>query len=145
MLIETGTYYGDMVAAQLGNFERIISIELSDKLYKKAVERFKGVENVTLLHGDSGKLLPAIVKTLHEPATFWLDGHYSRGVTARGDKDTPVKDELKAILNHHIRHKILMDDARHYTGDNDYPTIDEIKKAAKDYTVTVDNDIIYLL
>lgn len=145
VLIESGTYHGDMVNAQLHNFERIISIELSDRLFKKAMERFKGNSKVTLLHGDSGKLLPAIIQELHEPATFWLDGHFSSGVTARGDKDTPVRDELIAIFGHPLKHKILVDDARHFNGQNDYPTIDEIKGMTDRYIIEVINDIIHIL
>ena len=41
VLIETGTYYGEMVEAQMGNFDRIISIELSERLYKKAIDKFR--------------------------------------------------------------------------------------------------------
>lgn len=40
-LVETGTYYGDMIYAQLDNFSRIYSIELSERLYRKAKRRFK--------------------------------------------------------------------------------------------------------
>lgn len=149
-LIETGTYAGHMVLSQMSCFENIISIELSDDLYKKAKKKFKGYSNIWIKHGDSGKILPFIVDKLNEPAIFWLDGHYSAGVTARGKNDTPILKEIEAILNAKILpHVILIDDARHFTGNGDYPTIDELKKEIlnkrKFYRINVKNDIIQCL
>lgn len=54
ILVETGTYLGDMVAAQKSRFSNIYSIELGVDLYKKAKARFKNDKNVIILHGDSG-------------------------------------------------------------------------------------------
>src|SRR5688572_14084116 len=39
-LVETGTFLGEMVEAQRNNFEKIYSIELSEKLWQKASKRF---------------------------------------------------------------------------------------------------------
>ena len=41
ILIETGTYLGDMVEAQKKRFKKIISIELGIDLFKKAQKRFR--------------------------------------------------------------------------------------------------------
>ena len=143
-LIETGTYYGDMVWANISKFDRIVSIELSDKLYIKARDRFSNLyPNVELYHGDSTDILPEIMKTLKDPAIFWLDGHYSKGVTARGKKDTPIREELSCILSHHLKHVILIDDARCF-GQGDYPALEEIKQMAINYEYTLINDIIRL-
>ena len=49
ILVETGTYYGDMVAAMQPYFKRIDSIELGKDLYEKALKRFEGVSNIELL------------------------------------------------------------------------------------------------
>jgi hypothetical protein len=60
---------------------------------------------------------------------FWLDGHYSGGITAKGPLDTPIVKELDSILNHSVTgHVILIDDARCFVGENDYPTIDELRE-----------------
>ena len=98
--IETGTYLGDMVEAQKSSFKKVISIELSNELFLKAKKRFKNDSNVLIVQGDSGKQLPEILKTVNEPAIFWLDGHYSEGKTAKGDKDCPIFEELDAIFDH---------------------------------------------
>ena len=57
------------------------------------------MKNVELLHGDSGTELGNVMNKINQPALFWLDGHYSAGVTAKGDKDTPIYEELVCILN----------------------------------------------
>src|ERR1700760_2965445 len=38
---ETGTYYGEMIAAVAGKFEQICSIELDQQLAKRAQQRFR--------------------------------------------------------------------------------------------------------
>lgn len=141
ILVETGTYEGDMVKAMLDSFAEIYSIELSKELFKKAQKRFAEIKKVHLYQGDSGKILPQILKELKQPAVFWLDAHYSEGYTAKGEKETPIFKELGAILK--FPHKaILIDDARCFTGKNDYPTIEEIKTLVKGREVEVKDDII---
>jgi hypothetical protein len=147
VLIETGTFLGDMIEAQKNNFKKIYSIELSDMLYKKAGKRFRDSENVTLVLGDSGKKLPEILSQLNEPAIFWLDGHYSAGDTAKGDTECPIYEELDAILlKTHQKHIILIDDARCFDGTGDYPTIKSIENyimtRQPDYKIEVEYDVM---
>jgi hypothetical protein len=128
VLVETGTYMGDMIFAMQEHFEKIFSIELAPHFYQRAVNRFKNIKNVKILEGDSGRVLNKLVPQIDEPALFWLDGHYSGGLTAKGEKDCPVYDELSHILSSPFKHTILIDDARLFVGANDYPTIDELKE-----------------
>jgi len=87
------------------------------------------VANVELIHGDSGKELPKIVARLDAPALFWLDGHYSGGDTARGDTDTPVNEELRAIFQPGgLQHIVLIDDARCFGTQPGYPTIEQVRQ-----------------
>lgn len=145
-LIETGTFLGDMVQAQLKHFEQIVSIELGKELHRDAVKRFEQYPHVRILQGDSGLVLKELIKEINAPALFWLDGHYSAGITAKGDKDTPVLDELRTILSSPYEHGILIDDARLFIGQKDYPTIDELSafvmQIAPDRMVAVADDII---
>lgn len=145
-LIETGTYLGDMVFAMQDRFDTIISIELSERFYQKAVRRFKGFKQVTLLQGDSGLVLQQTVPQLSGAALFWLDGHYSGGLTAKGEKECPVYEELAAILASSYPHVLLIDDARLFVGKNDYPTLEELTAFIHRYrpkaTVHLENDAI---
>jgi hypothetical protein len=126
--IETGTYLGEMVEAQLHKFEKLISIELSPELWKSAKEKFQNKVNVTILLGDSGEKLGEVIPLIQDKALFWLDGHYSEGITARGVKDCPIYEELSHILISNYNHVILIDDARCFIGQGDYPTMAEVSE-----------------
>lgn len=147
ILIETGTYRGDMVHAQIDNFRQIYSIELSLELCKNARRRFRKYPHIEILHGDSGLVLDKITVLLSEPAIFWLDGHFSGGVTALGDTQCPIYGEIDAIFKEgRFKHVILVDDARCFNGTGDYPSIEDLAKyiKAKDpsYIWKVEDDII---
>lgn len=146
-LVETGTFRGDMLEAQKRRFDKLISIELSEKLHKQAQRRFRNDKHISIVQGDSGKMLPVVLKEIKEPAIFWLDGHYSSGVTAQGDLDCPIYDELNSIFNGSpFNHILLIDDARDFNGTNDYPTIEELRNFIKTknekYQLEVKHDII---
>jgi hypothetical protein len=146
-LIETGTYYGDMIDALKRDFEKIYSIELGDELHGQAVRRFAGQAHVELIHGDSGRVLQDLIARIKTPSLFWLDGHYSAGVTARGEKDTPIMEELSHIFSSpDIGHVIVVDDAHCFGVEPGYPSIEgliEVVKAQRPNSsiVVVDNAI----
>lgn len=149
ILVETGTYLGEMVKAGLPYFKEIYSVELSQELYQNASNKFKGAKSVKLYNGDSGEMLQKIIKKVKKPALFWLDAHYSAGVTAKGDLNTPIVKELETIFSaKNPGHIILIDDARVFDGTDDYPTINQLKKLmhklSPDYGVVVRNDVIRL-
>jgi hypothetical protein len=88
-----------------------------------------------------------ILSSINEPILFWLDGHYSGGETAKGEANTPILKELEFILRHPIKnHVILIDDARCFIGENDYPTLRElavfVSGINNELNFTVENDII---
>ncbi len=146
-LIETGTYLGDMVDATRDTFGRIFSIELDDALYERARKKFSKFHYISIVQGDSGEVLPVILADIEQPCLLWLDGHYSGGDTAKGRLETPILQELHYILAHDVeRHVILIDDARLFTGRNNYPTIEEIQELVftrhPDWIFEVKYDII---
>lgn len=144
--IETGTYYGDMVWAQRYNFDDIYSIELSKDLVEFTKKRFKKNPHIKIIQGDSGKIMPTLIKDIHERALFWLDGHYSGGDTARGDKDSPILEEVKAILSSKLEHVLLINDARNFTGQRDFPSQEGLStyilKSYPDSNIHIENDCI---
>lgn len=147
ILVETGTYVGDMVEAQRENFTKIYSIELSKEFWKRAVERFKKYKHIKIVHGDSGKVLPQITAHLTAPAIFWLDGHYSAGHTAMGDKECPILEEIDSIYKYkNLKHVLLIDDARLFTGQNDYPKVSDltlfIQSKNPGYQLLIKDDVL---
>lgn len=147
ILVETGTYLGDMVEAQKSNFKKIYSIELGIDLFEKAKKRFESDKNVKILLGDSGYVLPGVLKEIDEPVIFWLDGHYSGGFTAKGEKECPIFEELDAIFNEKKHdHVLLIDDARCFNGFGDYPSMKKLSEYILNkndkYKITFETDII---
>lgn len=114
--IETGTYLGDTVSFMREIFDKVYSIELSEDLYGRAIERFAGDEKITLLMGDSSeKLHDAIALSADPSPIFWLDAHWSGGNTARSIENTPIVKELQAIQTHRLNNSIVMiDDLRYF-------------------------------
>lgn len=129
--VETGTYYGTSTKFFIKNFPHVYSIEPSLELYQLAATRFKGL-NVTFFNDVSENVLPELLPKLNGNLNFWLDGHFSAGVTFKGDKDCPVEDELNAIeksIDNFDRLTILIDDVRCFLPSSsaqytDYPSID---------------------
>jgi hypothetical protein len=146
--IETGTSLGETLGYIARTGVRCTSMELSEELYAHALVRFKKAKNVKLLLGDSAQKLPEILKGIDTPALFWLDGHFSGDHSAHGTTSTAISDELAAILDHPVKkHVILIDDARLFDGNWDYPKLDETLRAIRQdghYSAEVSVDIIRL-
>ena len=150
VFVETGTYLGDMVHAVEDVFDEIYSTELSKELYERAKRRFSSKDHIVILQGDSADVLPVVLSRVKEPCLFWLDAHYSGGITTKGTKNTPIMKELYHILRHSVNgHVILIDDARMFTGNDDYPTIQKLQDLAASIgpscTFEVKDDIIRIV
>lgn len=128
--VETGTYRGDTLARMRPRFERSISIELDKTLAAQAQKRFLRYSDVEIFQGDSAEELEKVVATLVGPAMFFLDGHYSGGVTADSGS-APIVKELNAIFSSHHNHVVLVDDARLINGTNGYPTMEQVLECVR--------------
>ena len=127
ILIETGTYYGEMISAVKNSFDRIYSVEFDPALAQRAVRVFARDPKVQILEGDSQQVLPALLKSLAQPALFWLDAGYYGWEGLKSDKRR-LSVELEAILDHPVKgHVILMDDAHGLDGKNGALTVPELK------------------
>jgi hypothetical protein len=147
VFIETGTYMGEMIDAVLNTFSKIISIEFDPALAQRAKSKFSSYGHVRILQGNSGQVLPSVISGINEPCLFWLDAHYSGGVTSQSDLKTPIAKELKVLLDHPCsNHVILIDDAREFTGQNNYPLLEEVKNMIEakrpEWIMQVKDDII---
>jgi hypothetical protein len=128
VLVETGTYYGEMVAAMKHRFAEIFSVEFDSQLARRAAKKFSRWPHIHILAGDSQQVVPDLLKSLHTPALFWLDAGYYGWAGLQGDKQR-LTSELEAILGHSIKeHVILMDDARGLNGQNGAPTVPQLEQ-----------------
>lgn len=135
IFIETGTNVGETLAGVRAAFRELHSVELGDALYQKARDRFVRYSSVHIHHGESAAFLRELAPKLSRPAIYWLDAHYSENNTARGEKDSPIVDELAICLgNWRTGSVILIDDARYFDGRHaSYPTVVEIEAMVKRY------------
>jgi hypothetical protein len=145
-LVETGTYLGSMVHAMRPHFDRVVTIEVDQALAARARWRFRNDPGVTVLQGDSAELIADVVRGLDGPALFWLDGHFSGGITGFGASHCPVMQELPPVLGDaRFAHVVLIDDSRCFGSDPAYPTIDEVRAAVlaarPGYSARLENDI----
>ncbi len=113
VFVETGTYQGDTINNVKNQFKSVYSIELDKNYANMAVHRFRDDKNVYIVEGNSSVVLEPLCNSITEPAFFWLDGHWSGGDTARGDKDCPLIEELRVIVKN-LKSKciIAIDDVR---------------------------------
>lgn len=146
VFVETGTFLGSMVEHIAATGAQCHTIEIDETIYRRAQKILAGHANINLILGDSGVELPKVLEKLDQPATFWLDGHYSGSFTGKGDVDTPVSAELDHIMSHRIgNHVILIDDARDFTGHEGYPRLSSLLAHFDDhphYQASVSADII---
>ena len=110
--IETGTYLGNGIKNVLSNYEKIHSIELSEKWYHHNVNQFKNNPKVKIYLGDSKKKLPELLNKINEPVTIFLDAHYSGGTTAFGEEEVPLLFELEILKKRKYDDIIIIDDCR---------------------------------
>jgi hypothetical protein len=129
--VETGTFMGDTTALLTSSANAVYTIEPEHTLYEKAARRFAEDPKVTVLHGLSENVFPTLLPTLKGIVNFWLDGHYSGGITHQGPTDCPVREELQNIqANLHLYDKVavLIDDMRCFNPTileySDYPSLD---------------------
>ena len=113
--VETGTFQGVTTAILAASAAFVHSIEPEPALYRNAARRFASSSNVRIHHGLSEKILPELLPMLSGNLCFWLDGHFSGGITHKGPIDTPVLHELAAIEQNMQRFSdltVLIDDVR---------------------------------
>ena len=125
-LVETGTYYGEMVAAMRRRFDRIYSIESVPALAARAQWKFARDRHIRIFCGDSRAVMPEVLALLKGPALFWLDAGYYGWVGKQGDQQR-LSAELEMILSHPFAHIILLDDARGLTGRDGIPSVSDVK------------------
>ena len=146
--VESGTFRGDTVVAMLPLFRELVSIELFEELYLAAAKRFEGNAKVRIVQGDSGEVLPSVVRDIKGPIIYWLDGHYSgAGTGSSKDTECPIIAELDAIIGRGDKEDvILIDDARLFGWRPSYPAkkiIREIvRKQLPSHAMMVIDDII---
>ena len=130
ILVETGTHKGDGVAYALElEFDKIISVEILEDLYKQCTEKFSSEitnNQVELYLGDSNEKLPDMIKKIDESSLIFLDGHFGNG--------DPLWKELEILKSHPIKeHTIIVDDFPNYFSDRESELKQKLKEINPNY------------
>lgn len=150
--VETGTFLGDTAAFAAKYHPKVFTIEPQAELATNAQRRFKN-SNVTVRQGTSEAVLADVLRDLNGDITFWLDGHWSAGVTFKGEQVTPVIAELAIIESAATQFgkvAVFVDDARLFGGapghEPGYPHLSEVLNWARrnGFTFSIQHDIIVM-
>jgi len=140
--VETGTYMGDTTSVLSKVARMVYSIEPEPTLFSKAEQKFRNTSNVKIIPGLSEEVFPKLLPTLSGDVCFWLDGHFSGGVTFKGPQETPILDELNAIGQNMAKMGkvlVLVDDIRLFGSANPeflaYPSIDSLVDWARKHNL----------
>lgn len=117
MFVETGTYLGDTTKVAAALFAHVHSVEVSNDLYEWTTQQLQSYSNIQLYRDHSVFFLDRLCSTYQAEAgtmLFWLDAHYSGGITTLyQDVLTPIVDELEVLARHNMRDAVIMiDDIR---------------------------------
>jgi hypothetical protein len=111
VFVEGGTYKGRTAKKMSDQFNKVYTIEKSDAMFSLAAQNLKGINNVSLLKGDTRNHLNKILEN-NDNILFWLDAHWSGGETYGENDECPLLEELSIIFRHNKNYIILIDDAR---------------------------------
>ena len=148
--VETGTYMGDTTSVLSKVAKMVFSIEPEPTLFSKAEQKFRNTSNVKIMPGLSEEVLPKLLPTLSGDICFWLDGHFSGGITFKGPQETPILDELDAIGRNIAKMGmvlVMVDDIRLFGSTNPeflaYPSIDFLVDWARKHNLNwhIEHDI----
>lgn len=148
--VETGTWLGNMVEAVKDHFETVTSIEICPTAAHNARERFKDDGNVTIICGDSAKILPTV--ELRGATLFWIDAHSQFGDAYAGcplEAEVAYLRRLAGYKSDHIvlNHALIIDDLDQL-GKHDFPArslIDDVRQTYHRVDVVCEGDQDVLL
>jgi hypothetical protein len=110
--IETGTLNGGTTFALEPYFNKVYTIEYSEKYYTNTKSKYHG-DKIQFILGDSSVVFKSLLPTITDNCIFFLDGHWSGGDTGHSEKDCPLYEEIRHI--HELFKQeaiIIIDDAR---------------------------------
>ena len=110
--IETGTFMGETIFAVESYFDKLYTIEFSEKYYNNTKRAYNG-NKINFILGDSSIEFISLLPTINDNCIFFLDGHWSSGDTGKSNKDCPLVEEITHI-NNLFTHEaiIIIDDFR---------------------------------
>jgi hypothetical protein len=116
--IETGTHKGDTIFAMEPYFNKLYTIEFSEKYYRNTKSMYAGTK-IEFIQGDSSIVFNSLLPTITDKCIFFLDGHYSYGDTGQSEKDCPLIEEITSIYTLFQNEAIIIIDDHRLLGLDD--------------------------
>lgn len=125
IFVETGTNIGQSTVMVSGLFSQVLSVEADAALATCAQTLVSSMKigNVEIHEGDSVRFLQQLTGEQVDSAVFFLDAHYSRGLTSRVYGVCPLEQELAVIFGKSDRPVVVADDVRDMTGRKGFPSL----------------------
>ena len=147
--IETGTFFGQMSVFAAKHFEIVHTIESYLPIYSYNHKRIQ-IKNIKKYYGKSVDHLESILEEEEDNCLFWLDGHWSGPGTGGKNEPCPVLEEINIIQKKKLsRFCILIDDARCFNGESNYPKLELVIKTlnqiGKISSIEKDSDCVIAL
>ena len=125
-LVETGTYYGEMIAAVRKPSTKSTRSSWIRDWRSSRSSASAGTHGVEIIEGDSQKVVPELLVRINESCLWWLDAGYC-GWTGEIGNPNRLGSELYSILSdRRFPHVVLMDDADGVNGEGGSPTLAEL-------------------
>jgi len=132
--IETGTNEGHTTFSLEPYFDKIYTIEFSEKYYNNTKQKYKG-NKINFMLGDSSIVFNSLLPNITDKCIFFLDGHWSCGDTGKSSKDCPLDEEITHINNLFQNEAIIIiDDFRLF---GFYSTSEDWSKINKDNLLNI--------
>jgi len=127
--IETGTLNGETIFALEPYFNKLYTIDISEKHYNNTKNKYNG-NKINFILGDSSIVFESLLPNITDKCVFFLDGHWSGGDTGHSEKDCPLEEEITHINNLFQNDGIIIiDDVRLFglSNDQDWSNINKEK------------------
>jgi hypothetical protein len=127
--VETGTYLGltSKVASRI--VLHVYTIELSKILFTSNLKKYSNYKNISFMYGQSEHELQKVLNMdLSFPICFFLDAHFSEGLTQKSNRESALELEVKSILNfvRDFPTVVIIDDFVALNGTNGYLSLDDV-------------------
>jgi hypothetical protein len=96
--VETETFRGDTIFALEPYFNKLYTIEFSEKYYNNTKNKYSG-SKINFILGDSAIVFESLLPNITDKCIFFLNGYWSSGYTGNSNQDCPFDEEITHINN----------------------------------------------
>jgi hypothetical protein len=136
-LVETGTMEGHTIFPLEPYFDKLYTIEFSEKYYNNTKNKYSG-NKINFILGDSSIALISLLPNITDKCIFFLDAHWSGGDTGHSAKDCPLAEEI-TLINYLFQNEaiIIIDDFRLFGLDKSSSKLEDWSTINKEHLLNI--------